>query len=110
MGLANSIASNQVDKPFTIMTFNNVDFAYQKFKILYFVAPWGESQVDALPNAWGLKVAVVYIVVGDQMLYRMWGCGNGSTLMVNSIVMIKLMLPVKNVGLANKNGQLCNNE
>jgi hypothetical protein len=97
MGLANSIASNQVDKPFTIMTFNNVDFAYQKFKILYFVAPWGESQVD-------------YGVVGDQMLYRMWGCGNGSTLMVNSIVMIKLMLPVKNVGLANKNGQLCNNE
>jgi hypothetical protein len=39
MGLANSIASNQVDKPFTIMTFNNADFAYQKFKILYFVAP-----------------------------------------------------------------------
>jgi hypothetical protein len=85
MGPANSIVSNRVDKPLTIMTFNNADFAYQNYKNLYFVAPWGESQVDAAADAWGLKVAVVYGVVGDQMLYRMWGCGNGSTLTVNSI-------------------------
>lgn len=85
MGPANSIVSNRVDKPLTIMTFNNADFVYANYNKVYFVAPWGESQVEAAADGWGLKVAIVYGVVGDQMLYRMWGCGNGSTLTVNSI-------------------------
>jgi hypothetical protein len=85
MGPANSIVSNQLDKPLTVVTFNNADFVYQYYNQIYNVAPWGETRVEAGADAWGLKVGIVYGLVGDQMLYRMWSCANGSYLTVNSI-------------------------
>jgi len=38
------------------------------------------GQVEAAADAWGLKVAVVYGQVGDQLLFRNWFCNNGATL------------------------------
>ena len=85
MGAANSIVANQLDRPLTIVTFNNADNVYQYYNHLYQVAPYGQSQVEAGADSWGLKVGIAYGSVGDNMLYRMWFCPNGSTLTVNSI-------------------------
>ena len=85
MGASNSVVANQIDKPLTIITFNNADTVYQAYNHLYQVAPFGQSGVEAAADAWGLKVGIVYGSVGDQLLYRMWYCPNGSTLSVQSV-------------------------
>ena len=82
---ATSVVANQIDKPLTIITFNNADFVYQSYNQLYQVAPYGQAQVEAAPDFWGLKVGIVYGMIGDHALYRMWFCPNGSTLSVQSI-------------------------
>jgi hypothetical protein len=85
MGAANSVVANQIDQPLSIVTFNNADVVYQAYNHLYQVAPHGQAQVEAAADAWGLKVGIVYALLGDQMLYRMWSCPNGSTLNVQSV-------------------------
>ena len=86
MGAANSVVANQIDKPLSIVTFNNADTVYEYYKNLYQVAPNGQAQVEAAADAWGLKVGIVYEILGDdRLLYRMWFCSNGSTLTVHSI-------------------------
>jgi hypothetical protein len=47
MGASNSVVANQIDQPFTIITFNNADKVYAAYKHLYQVAPFGQSQVEA---------------------------------------------------------------
>jgi hypothetical protein len=91
MGPANSKVVNQLDKPLSILTFNNADNVYANYNHLYQVAPHteergdGEAQVEAAADSWGLKVGIAYGQLGDQLLYRMWFCPNGSTLTVHSI-------------------------
>jgi len=85
MGASNSVVANQIDKPLTIITFNNADNVYLAYNGLYQVAPFGESRVEAAADEWGLKVGIVYGSVGDKLLYRMWYCPNGSTLSVQSV-------------------------
>ena len=85
MGASNSVVANQIDNPLTNITFNNGDNVYSYYNHLYQVAPFGQSTVEAAADAWGLKVGIVYGSVGDQLLYRMWYCPNGSTLSVQSI-------------------------
>jgi hypothetical protein len=85
MGAANCIVRNNLDKPLTIMTFNNADTVFQNYNHMYQTAPKGDSTVEAAADAWGLKVGIVYGEVGSQLLFRTWYCPNGSTLSVNSI-------------------------
>jgi len=85
MGSANSVVSNQIDKPLMILTFNNADTVYAYYNNKYQIAPWGEATVEAGADAWGLKVGIVYGADEDSLLYRMWYCANGSTLNVHSI-------------------------
>lgn len=87
MGSANSVVSNQIDKPLAVLTFNNADTVYAYYNNQYKIAPWGEARVEAGADAWGLKVGIVYGVSedGGRLLYRRWFCANGSTLNVHSI-------------------------
>jgi hypothetical protein len=85
MGNANCNISNQLDKPLTVLTFNNADTVYANRNNLYQVAPFGGSRVEAAADTLGLKVGIVYGIVGNTMLTRMWSCSNGETLDVQSI-------------------------
>lgn len=48
-------------------------------------SPNKNTRVEAAADAWGLRVAVGYAIVGDQLLFRHWFCRNGGRLDILSI-------------------------
>ena len=66
------IVENDTDQKIVVLTFNNLDnvylFYYQKYTLL----PGQSTEVQAVWDFFGLKVAVVYDVQGNQMLWRLW--------------------------------------
>lgn len=85
MGNANGGIRNDTCKTITVISFNNADLIYTTWNNMIQIAPGDTQKIEAAADASGLKVAVVYGVVGSQLLWRMWFLRNGQTITINSI-------------------------
>ncbi len=65
MGPANSVVVNQTSYPLCLVTFNNTDILYPSYHSFFVVPPGQRLQVDANPDAFGLKIGFIHSTYSD---------------------------------------------
>lgn len=79
---SNCNVTNATNQTIAIITFNNADTLYLSYYKMYILDPHTSEQVEAAWDILGLKVALVYDTLGNQLLWRMWFVGNYGRLVV----------------------------
>jgi hypothetical protein len=74
--------TNATNGTIAIITFNNPDTLYLSYYEMYIIDANTTKEVEAAWDMSGLKVAIVYDTIGNQLLWRMWFVGNYGTLVV----------------------------
>lgn len=80
MGPANSKIVNGTEFGICIITFNKADLLRRSYHSMYTIEKHGELVVEALPDALGLQVCVLYEVniQTNQLFYHRFECSNES--------------------------------
>lgn len=74
-----------ISPSYSTFTILSIQSEYNK---MYIIDPGCSMQVEALADAYGLKVAIVYDASPDRniLMYERWQCKNDSTLTVTQFV------------------------
>lgn len=88
MGPAHSTIKNKTMKKICVISFDQADILCTKYNTMYIIDPGCELIVQALPDAYGLRVGIIYDASpdGNILMYSLYSCKNDSILIIEQMI------------------------
>jgi hypothetical protein len=86
LGPAHALVENLTPGVVCVLTFNKADILLTAYSNMYVLEPGQRLTVEALPDPFGLVVAIVYKAENHFLFYKRWLCRNESEMVVHSVV------------------------